>query len=44
MVRIRDYAPHDLVFIEYRLIIDRNFMKIGAISLLILASAVENGL
>jgi hypothetical protein len=29
---------------EYRLIIDRNFMKIGAISLLILAGAAENGL
>jgi len=38
-------AAIGLVFIssEYRLIFDRIFIKIGAISLLILASAVENG-
>jgi len=39
-------AAIGLVFIssKYRLIFDRNFIKIGAISLLILAIAVENGL
>jgi hypothetical protein len=39
-------AAIGLVFIssEYRLIFNRNIIKIGATSLLILASAVENGL
>ena len=39
-------AAIGLVFIssEYWLIYEQNFIKIGGISLLILASAVENGL